>query len=84
MTIDSDFRDDQITAIKAAIIAYNAAIIALKTEKSYTLDTGQTRQTVTNHDLGDLIKTRSSLYNELTILCNIRDKTSGWNVRPGW
>lgn len=70
MTNDSQFWQDQITAVKALITAYNAAILAVTVGgvQSYTLDTGQSRQTVTKYDIDKMNETLNSLLNRLATL----------------
>ena len=67
---DQQFWIDQITAVKNIIAAYNTAILALTVGgvQSYTLDTGQSRQTVTKQDLKNMNETRQSLLNEVATL----------------
>lgn len=66
---DDTFWSDQLAAAKAAVAAYNAAILALATgAQSYTLDTGQTKQTVMKADIGSLRVTRDALLNEVATL----------------
>jgi uncharacterized protein (DUF342 family) len=56
----------RITATQTAIVAYEAAILALSTgAQTYSLDTGQTRQSVTRAQLGSLTKTLSMLEERL-------------------
>ena len=50
---------------------------------SYTLDTGQTRQTVTRQSLSALQKTLDALYNRLAIL-EARCNGAGTIMRPGF
>lgn len=69
--MDRDFIVSRITATKAIITAYEDAITALGTNggvQSYTLDTGQSRQTVTRADLSSLNNMLDSLYNRLATL----------------
>lgn len=68
--MDQSFWLDQLTAAKAMVVAYNAAILALATGNilSYTLDTSQSRQTVTRNDLASLRATRDALLNEVATL----------------
>ncbi len=67
--MDADFIRERITATKAQIVAYEDAATALAGGvQSYTLDTGQSRQTVTKLDLGDIQKTIDSLYNRCATL----------------
>jgi len=70
-SITSAWLTDRITATKAQILVYEDAILALggaNGVKSYTLDTGQTRQTVTKEDMGALNDTLNGLYNRLATL----------------
>lgn len=81
-----DYLKQKIETLKAIIDAYDSAIIALVGGgvQSYTLDTGQTRQTVTKMDILSLQSKRSSLYNELVTL---DARINGGNVgvaRPAW
>jgi len=68
--MDAAFIQDRITATKAQIVAYEDAALALGTGgvQSYTLDTGQSRQTVTKLDLDMIQKTIDSLYNRCATL----------------
>lgn len=67
--IDSTWLQARIDARKAQILATEAAITALLGgAQSYTLDTGQTRQTVTKANLSELRKTLQWLESELARL----------------
>jgi len=80
------FLQERITATKAQIVAYEDASLALGTDgaQSYTLDTGQSRQTVTAPDLEWIQKTIASLYNRLVTL-EARQTGNGTMIaRPGW
>ena len=61
--MDREFIQARIDATKAQIIAYEDAALALATGgvQSYTLDTGQSRQTVTKIELSAL-KRLSTVY----------------------
>ena len=52
----STFIQSRITALQAQIVAYETAMTSLSSSavKSYTLNTGQTTQTVTKRDLSRL------------------------------
>jgi len=84
--MDRTFLADRITAIKAAIIAYEDAIIALGTAgvQSYTLDTGQTRQTVTRLEVSSLQRTVDRLYNTLATLEARLTGCGTVHARPAW
>lgn len=70
MSNDPQFWQDQIDAVKALITAYNDAILALTVGgvQSYTLDTSQSRQTVTKFDLKDMNEALDGLLNRLATL----------------
>lgn len=67
--MDSAFIQDRITAIKAMIVAYEDAVMALVTGgvQSYTLDTGQSKQTVTKQDVTNLQEAIDGLMNQLAV-----------------
>lgn len=68
--MDRTFLEERITRTKALIVAYEDALLALAgdgAQQSYTLDTGQTRQTVTRADIPRLNKMLDALYNRCTM-----------------
>lgn len=71
--IDSDFIDARITQTKAMIVAYEDAILAVGTNgiQEYTLDTGQTRQSVTKADLAQL----------RLVLRELEERLARWSAR---
>lgn len=78
------FLKTRITAIQAQITAYEDAITALSSGvESYTLDTGQTRQTVKRFEVEKLQQTLDSLYNRYSVMC-ARLNGGGVTVRPNW
>lgn len=84
--MDSAFLLARITATKAAIVAYEDALLALSAAngvQSYTLDTGQDRQTVTRADIGSLNRAVDSLYNRLATL-EARLYGGSTQARPAW
>jgi hypothetical protein len=84
--VDKTFLQDRLTATKAQIIAFEEASLGLAqgTIQSYTLDTGQDRQTVTKLDLGPLQRAINSLYNRCATL-EARLTGSGVNhATPAW
>lgn len=68
--MDRDFVQQRITAAKALLLVYDAALNAISTggAQSYTMDTGQTKQTVTKIDIGRLNDMISSLENRIATL----------------
>lgn len=84
--MDAAFLQERITATKAQIVAYENAVLALGTAggvQSYTIDTGQTRQTVTRADLPQLNKMIDSLMNRLATL-QARLNGNQTMVIPAW
>jgi hypothetical protein len=66
---DTEWLTERVERTKTLIVAYEDAILALSTgSQSYTLDTGQTRQTVTKAMLADLRSTLNSLENRMSTL----------------
>lgn len=62
--MDTAFLQDRLAVTKALIIAYEDAFLAFAGgAQSYTLDTGQSRQTVTKADLVGMHTIIESLYN---------------------
>ena len=76
---------DRIATVKALIDAYDAALLALGTGavQQYSLDTGQTRQTVTKANMATLRDTRDGLLDEPVGL-QARCGGGGSRVVPGW
>ena len=70
MAINASWLDARITRTQEMIIAYEDAILNITTTgQNYTLDTGQTRQTKTQADLGSMRLELDSLENRLATLC---------------
>lgn len=81
---DLSYTQQRIVAVKAAIVAYEAAILALANgAQSYQLDTGQSRQLVEKAQLGSLRLTLNDLRVELSTLQQLIGR-GRFNVRPGW
>lgn len=83
--MDATFLQARIDATKAAIVAYEDAQLAFAASniQSYTIDTGQDRQTVNRADLATLDRTIESLMNRLATL-QARLNGSSIQVRPIW
>lgn len=84
--MDRAFLQARIDATKLQIVAYEDASLALGTGgvQSYTLDTGQSRQTVTKLDLAWMQKTIDSLYNRCATLEARLNGSGTVMVRPAW
>jgi hypothetical protein len=83
---DSDsYWAGRIATVKAIIAKYDDALLQFSTSaiQEYTLDTGQTRQTVTKANIASLRDTRSELLNELASL-EARVCGRGVRVIPGF
>lgn len=76
----------RIAAAEAAIEQHEAAELALTTGgvQSYTLDTGQSRQTVTRVNLTEIRNAIDGLYNRRATLIARRDGCGVVTVRPCW
>lgn len=77
---------ERIEKTKALITAYDDAVLALGLDggvQSYTLDTGQSRQTVTSADIPSLNRMISSLENKLATL-EARVYGGATQARPDW
>lgn len=84
MAIDTAWLDVRITATQLSIEAYEAAFLAFaNSAQSYTLDTGQNRQTVTRANLTEMRRNVTALYSTLSDLCARRDGGSVV-VLPAW
>lgn len=82
--IDREWLEARVTATKAAIVAIEAAIVAVAGgAQSYTLDTGQTRQVVSKADIASLRLQLNELENRLAVL-DARLCGAGTNVVPGF
>jgi uncharacterized SAM-dependent methyltransferase len=83
---DYQYLTARITATEAAIAQYEDAEIALTTGgvQSYTLDSGQSRQTVTRVNLSELRRSIDSLYNRRATLIARRDGCGVVTTRPSW
>jgi len=82
--MDRAFIEARITSTKAQIVAYEDAATALASGvQSYTLDTGQSRQTVTKLDLNAIQNTIDALYNRCATL-EARLNGGCTTVRPDW
>jgi hypothetical protein len=81
---DIEWLDARIARTKELIVAIEDAIEKVGGGmQSYTLDTGQTRQTVTKADLSSLEIRLNSLENRLATL-QARRNGAALNVRPVW
>lgn len=84
--MSNDFYKQQIEKIKARIEAYQDAELALLTDgiSSYTLDTGQTRQTVTTNDLAMISKAIDRMLSQLEVYENRVYGDGTRTTRPAW
>lgn len=82
--VDTTWLEDRITKTKALIEAYEDAILALSSgAQTYSLNTGQTQQSVTKAQLGSLDLTLQRLENRLAVL-EARREGGGVQGRPGF
>ena len=82
--IDTTWLDERITKTKALIVAVEDAILALSSGAiSYTIDTGQTKQTVTKAQIASLRIQLGELESRLETL-DARRNGGPCYVKPGW
>ena len=81
-----DALDEQIAQVTTELTNVRAAITTvMATGQSYSLDTGQTRTTVTRANLHELRELREELQNELAVLQSKKCGSGGsFNMTPGW
>lgn len=83
--MDRAFTQARIDATKLQIVAYEDAALALAGGvQSYTLDTGQSTQTVTKLNLGAINRTIASLYNRCATLEARLNGSGTLTARPSW
>lgn len=82
---EEEFTLARVAAIEARILAYETAVLAVGTAgtSSYTFDDGQTRQTVTRHNLTELETKLQSLLNARSTLLASLGRGQAF-VRPGF
>lgn len=85
LSMDRQFEEQRLARLKELIVIYEDALAALAGgAQSYTLDTGQTKQTVTRANLASLQASYDSLYNRYTTL-RARLNGDGQVIgRPAW
>lgn len=75
-----------LAAVRAAIVAYDAAFLALAVNgaQSYILDTGQSKQTVTKLDLDMITRTLNSLRSQCAVLNARLNGCGRLRLGPQW
>ena len=86
MPLDNNFLQNRINHFQDLIIDYEAAILAFKdpTIEQYTINTGQTTQTVKRRSLDDIKKSLDGYYNQLSILNGLLNGGGAKIMRPIW
>ena len=83
--MDAAFLQSRIDATKLQIVAYEDAVLALAGGvQSYTIDTGQSRQTATKANLKDYQNTVDVLYNRCATLEARLNGSGVLTARPAW
>lgn len=84
--MDSDYLNARITAVKAQIEAYEAAILAITTGavESYRIDTGQTVTNVTKLNISSIQSGLDLLLNRLATLEARLNGSGSITITPGW
>ena len=85
MAVNDAWLDARIASTQRQIEAYESCLEALNAGTySYSLDTGQGRQTVTRNEIGRLQATYDQLLIRYQSLCNTRDGSAITVVNPAW
>lgn len=82
---DRQFEEERLEKIKQIIAAIEDALLAFSTDgllQSYTLDTGQTRQTVTRAEISSLKNTLAFWYSQYDTWCQRLTGCASRYVRP--
>lgn len=81
----ADFWAERLEKAKQQLTALDEAISALESgAQSYTLDTGQSRQTVTRHQIGDLYRRQEKLLEQIASLESRCSGGGAFVARPGF
>lgn len=82
---DRAWLEQRIAAKKAAILAFEAALMAIAGgAQTYSIDTGQTRQTVTKANVSEMRIMISKLESDISTLQQRLNGCGRFQVRPGW
>jgi hypothetical protein len=84
--MDPDFCNEQITILKAQIAAYQAVLTQLSDNpnKAYSLDTGQTKETVTKKDYARINEMVRVMIGDLQFWYDCLNNTSGIIMGPAF
>lgn len=84
MTTTNQMLQTRLTNLETQLDDMDAAIIGISagTLESYTLDTGQDRQTVTKLNLKALVAARDSVLNQYDVICTRLNRSGSPIVRP--
>jgi hypothetical protein len=76
---------ERIAAKKALILAYESALTSLAGgAQTYSIDTGQTRQTVSKANLTEIRNVIAQLESDLSTLQMRLNGCGRFQARPGW
>lgn len=81
-----EYYKNEYNNLRILLFEYDKAILSVQNHKSYTLNTGQTTQTVTRHNLSELIEAKKDILNqmrELEMHLGI-GKPSVIHINPSW
>jgi hypothetical protein len=83
--MDADFLQARIDHTKALIVAIEALLLQLAANptKSFSLNTGQTQESVTQQDIPRLQDMLDGLYNQLCVM-EARQNGGAVTVTPAW
>jgi hypothetical protein len=85
--ITDSILNTQMTTLQNHVTAWNGALIALSAAngvKSYTVDTGQSVQTVTRNEINKINDVIQSLLNQIAVIETRLTGCGSTYVNPGW
>lgn len=88
--MELEYCQDMVVTIKAQITSYQALLTSLASgsQKSYTLNNGQTSESVTRKDAGNIRKLINDLLVDLQFWQDCVSDLQGYQIstitRPGW
>jgi len=76
--------EEQITSLKALLAENAASMSAALKSQQYSLDTGQTRQSVMRQQLSQIRNNRTAILQELQYWQGLLDGTASTHMVPGF
>lgn len=81
---DTAFIQARIDELKAELTTIVTSIASAQTASQYSIDTGQTRQSVSRQSLGQLQNRRNAILSELAYWDALLNNGVATRIVPGW